>query len=140
MKYLLDTCVVSELVRPAPCENVITWIQSCKNTNFYLSVLTLGELNKGISRLADGRRRQHLQQWVDDDLTQRFGNRLFEIDADIAVIWGNLVASCERHGCPLSVIDGLLAATAIAHNLTVVTRNTADFQATGVPLFNPWIP
>jgi predicted nucleic acid-binding protein len=138
VKYLLDTCVISELVRPDPCPSVVTWIQSRHDSSLYLSVLTIGELSKGISRLGEGRRRQRLQQWLDDDLSRRFEGRLFEIDVEIAVAWGNLTTDCARQGRPLTVVDGLLAATAIVNNLAVITRNTADFEATGVALFDPW--
>ena len=106
MKYLLDTCVVSELIRPAPLKALVDWINSQQEEHRVMSVLTLGEIRKGIDRLPEG--------------------------------WGLIAANADSSGTGLPVIDGLIAATALVHGMTVVTRNVADLRSTGVPTFNPW--
>ena len=138
MKYLIDTCVLSELVRPKPDHHVVAWMESCDEEAIFLSVLTLGEIQKGIEKLAPGKRRNELQAWLDRDLRLRFAGRVVEIDAEVALVWGRVQASMERAGTPLPTIDGLLCATALAHNLTIATRNTSDFLPGGANVFNPW--
>ncbi len=138
MKYLIDTCVLSELVRPKPDRNVLAWMESCDEEAIFLSVLALGEIQKGIEKLAPGKRRNELQGWLDRDLRRRFANRLLEIDSEVALVWGRVQASMERAGTPLPTIDGLLCATALAHNLTIATRNASDFLPGGANVFNPW--
>jgi toxin FitB len=135
--FLLDTNVISELVRPQPEPTVTEWVASADEDLLYLSVLTFGEIRKGIASLRDTSRRVLLEAWLDSDLMLRFGNRVLGIDRAIADRWGRLAAQ----GGPksrLPVIDGLLAATALHHNLILVTRNTKDVQGLGVPLFDPW--
>ncbi len=138
MTWLLDTCIVSELVKPAPNASVLAWLEGCEEASLYLSVITLGELEKGIARLTDSRRRSRLRAWVHRDLAQRFEGRLLPIDAAVAVRWGKLAGESEARGQPLPVIDSLIAATGLAHDLTVVTRNVADFERSGAHCFNPW--
>ena len=104
----------------------------------FLSVLTLGELEKGIAKLADSRRKVSLRKWVRSDLATRFEARLLTLDRHVAERWGQLVGASERKGRPLQVIDSLISATAIAHGLTVVSRNAADFERCGAPCQNPW--
>lgn len=138
MKYLLATCVLSEVVRPRPNRGVIAWMESSNEDALFLSVLTLGEIQKGIEKLAVSKRRNALQTWLDRDLRNRFAGRILEIDADVALTWARVQATLERQGAPIPTIDGLLCATALAHNLTVVTRNTADFQPSGASTYDPW--
>ncbi len=138
MKYLIDTCVLSELVRPRPDRHVVSWMESCEEEAIFLSVLTLGEIQKGIEKLAPGKRRNELQAWLDRDLRRRFAGRLLDIDGEVALVWGRVQASMERAGTPLPTIDGLLSATALAHNLTIVTRNVDDFLPSGANVFSPW--
>ena len=138
MKYLLDTCVVSELVRPTPFKGVVDWIKSQQEERLFMSVLTLGELRKGIDRLAEGAKRTRLENWLDGDLRLRFSGRWLTVDEEVAERWGLVTATAESQGSTLPVIDGLIAATALVHGMTVVTRNDADMLATGVPLVNPW--
>jgi toxin FitB len=135
--FLLDTNLISELVRPKPDLKVRTWVAGIEENLLYLSVLTLGEIRRGISMLRDGARRIALEAWLDGDLIVRFANRVLGIDREIADRWGRLTAQASRKA-PLAVIDGLLAATALHHNLIFVTRNTKDLEETGVPVFNPW--
>jgi predicted nucleic acid-binding protein len=137
--FLLDTNVISELIKPKPDTRVVAWVDSTKETLLFLSVLTIGEIRKGIAAHPDAKRRVRLEAWLVNDLTLRFVDRILPIDSSIAERWGRLTAAGEQSGRPLSVIDGLLAATAQHHNLTLVTRNTAHVSSTGVSLFNPWL-
>jgi predicted nucleic acid-binding protein len=106
----------------------------------YLSVLTLGEIRKGLAALPQGKRRSRLETWLEVELQARFSGRILSIDATVADRWGLLAAAAKIKGKPLSAIDGLLAATAIHHNLTIVSRNVADFRNTPAPVVNPWEP
>lgn len=136
--FLLDTNVISELVKPKPESKVTTWIDSIDEDLLYLSVLTLGEIRKGIASLSDASRRVTLEAWLNSDLTFRFAERILPIDRAVADRWGRLAADAASAKSPLPVIDGLLAATALDQNLTLVTRNTRDIAVTGVSVFNPW--
>jgi predicted nucleic acid-binding protein len=138
LKYLLDTCVISELVRKSPEPKVVNWINRNDEGDFYLSVLTLGEIQKGISRLTDKKRRESFQHWLDTDLKERFSGRILPVSKDVALSWGVILGEAEAKGKTVPAIDGLLAATAIAHNLTLVTRNIKDVSPTGVRYINPW--
>ena len=133
--FLLDTNVVSELVRKKPEPKVVQWIQDTDEELLYLSLLTMGEIRKGITSHPDPARRVKLEAWLSRDLKQRFVGRILSLDENVADRWGVIIG---RTATPVPVIDGLLAATAFEHNLTFVTRNTTDVSATGVPVFNPW--
>ncbi len=136
--FLLDTNVISELIKRKPEPKVATWVDSTDESLLHLSVLTLGEIRKGIGLLDDASRRVALEAWLDSDLAIRFAERILLIDQAVADRWGRLAADAALAKSPLPVIDGLLAATALDHNLTLVTRNTRDIATTGVSLFNPW--
>jgi predicted nucleic acid-binding protein len=136
--FLLDTNVVSELIKAEPDRNVVRWIEETDETILFLSVLTLGEVRSGLERLNPGRRRGRLESWLAVDLRLRFQDRILTIDEAIAERWGALSAKAGKKGRPLPVIDGLLAATALHHDLMLVTRNDADVGGTGVPTLNPW--
>ena len=141
MSYLLDTNVLSELRRKQPDPQVIAWFAGRAAQSLFLSVLTLGEIRKGVDLLtdvqADAARRQNLGDWLEQELPTFFLGRLLDIDAGVADRWGRLQAMAGR---PLPAIDSLLAATALHHNLTLVTRNIKDFADMGVDLINPWGP
>jgi len=136
--YLLDTNCISELVRIKPEPRVVSWMQAAEETLLYLSVLTLGEIRKGLAGLPQGKRRTQLETWLEIELGARFAGRILPIDVSVADRWGLLAASAKREGRTLSAIDGLLAATALHHNLTVVSRNVSDFADTRVQVLNPW--
>ena len=138
MSFLLDTPVVSELVKSSPHAPVVEWMAAHDEAMLYLSVLTVGEIEKGIARLPASARRTRLQSWVRRDLVARFGERLLPIDARTATRWGALSGEAESRGRPVPVIDSLIAATALAHGFAVVTRNAADFERCGVACVNPW--
>jgi toxin FitB len=136
--FLLDTNCISELVRPKPEPRVTDWMDAADESLLYLSVLTLGEIRKGVAGFAQGRRRTHLETWFEVNLQARFSGRIVPIDSAIADRWGLLASEAKRKGKTLSVIDGLLAATALHHNLTVVSRNASGFTAAQVQVLNPW--
>ncbi len=138
MKYLLDTCLISELVKKAPNPAVVSWLDEQDEQKLFLSVLNLGELQKGISKLPDGTKKSELQAWVALDLVERFTGRILEIDLDTALTWGRLQGEAEQAGDKLPVMDSLIAATAVAHGLIVVTRNVKDIERCGVRVCNPW--
>jgi predicted nucleic acid-binding protein len=134
--YLLDTNCVSELVRPNPEPRVLQWVDATDEAVLYLSVLTLGEIRKGLAALPHGKRRTRLETWLEVDLKARFAGRIVPIDSGVADRWGSIAAEAKRKGKALPVIDGLLAATALDHNLTVVSRNAGDFP--NLQVVNPW--
>jgi toxin FitB len=134
--YLLDTNCISELVRVRPEPSVVAWMEAADETLLYLSVLTLGEIRKGLAGLPQGRRRTRLETWLEVELRARFVGRILPIDAAVADRWGVLAASAKSEGRALSTIDGLIAATALHHNLTIVSHNESDFR--NVQVLNPW--
>ena len=138
--FLLDTNCISEVVRVKPEPRVMEWIEAAEETLLYLSVLTLGEIRKGLAGLPQGKRRTQLETWLEVELGARFAGRILSIDQSIADRWGLLAASAKAKGKTLSTIVGLLAATAVQHNLTIVSRNVSDFSNTPVPVLNPWEP
>lgn len=139
MKYLLDTCVISELIAKQPNPNVIAWIDKLDPDGTYLSVITIGEIRKGIEKLPDSTRRQRLVEWLHDELLTRFSGHILELDVAVMLTWGKLAGRLERSGRPIAAIDGLIAATALYHDCHLVTRNVSDFQYTDVPIINPWV-
>ena len=138
MNYLLDTNVLSELVRENPHPHVVTFIHETDEDRFFLSVMSWAELRRGVALLPEGRKRTRLAQWLDHDLRERFAGRILPIDLHISDCWGQLMAKGKKEGRSPSVVDGFLAATAIVHNLQIVTRNEKDFVNLEVRLFNPW--
>ena len=138
--FLLDTNCISEIVRIRPEPRVLTWMDDADENLLYLSVLTLGEIRKGVAALRQGKRRSGLEAWIEVELHARFSGRILPIDERVADRWGLLAANAKAKGKALSVVDGLLAATAIHHNLTIVSRNENDFAPAQVPVVNPWQP
>lgn len=138
MSFLLDTNVVSEWVKPRPHPRVAAWLAAVDEDRTFISVVTLGELRHGIERLASGRRRDRLDEWLRSELPLRFEKRVLPIDAGVADAWGRIVARRARSGRMISTIDAFVAATAEVHELTIVTRNTADFTPSAAPMFDPW--
>lgn len=137
MIYLLDTNVISERTKREPDENVRTWLRSQRVSDTFLSVITLAELEQGILRLGDTRRAQELGEFL-KGVERQFQGRILAVDRDVARQWAVLTALALAKGTPLGYADSLIAATASAHHLTVVTRNTGDFAGTGIPHINPW--
>ena len=136
--FLLDTNVLSEAIKASPEPRVAAWLANADSTHLYTSVLSIGEIIKGITLLAEGKRRAQIQEWLDTVLPSWFEERVLPVDRGVAERWGVLTAQAKLDGTPLDVVDALLAATAAQHNLTVVTRNTRHFNVAGGPFFNPW--
>jgi len=136
--YLLDTNVLSETIKRLPQQKVLDWLRSLDERLLHLSVLTIGEIRKGATSLPNSARRIQLETWLDNDITLRFHDRILPVDQAIADRWGRISATAKKAGTPMPPIDSLLAATALHHNLTFVTRDTSRLSVTGVPLFNPW--
>ena len=138
MSYLIDTNVISELARPKPDATVLAWFANTPDDALFLSALTLGEIRKGVEKLSgaeDAQRREKLRLWLEHDLRDWFGRRILPIGPEVADHWGRLLAQAGR---PVPAIDSLLAATALHHDLRLVTRNTRDFDYAGLEVINPW--
>lgn len=138
MKALLDTCVISELVAKKPNPGVVDFVDGLDADDVYLSVITIGEIIKGIEKLPDSPRKAELRAWLQDDLLARFHGRIIPLGTDIIVEWGVLTARLEAQGKPMPAIDSLIAATALEEKMSLVTRNVGDFDAAGVEILNPW--
>ena len=137
MSYLLDTCVVSELRLESPSPAVLTWFELVDAEDLYLSVLTLGEIEFGISLLPNGKKKLSIMDWF-EQLKLQFDGQLVDVTPAIASRWGVFRAETKKSGCTIPVVDGLIAASAIDRDFLLVTRNVADFKETGVRIFNPW--
>ena len=137
MSYLIDTNVISELVRSKPDAHVLDWFANTPDEALFLSVLTLGVIRKGVEKLADTQRREKMRVWLEHDLRDWFGPRILPVGPDVADHWGRLLAQAGR---PVPATDSLLAATALHHDLRLVTRNTKDFAYAGLDVINPWEP
>ena len=138
MSWLLDTCVVSELGRKRPDRRVLRWMRDAQDDLQFLSVLTIGELRKGVAKAADPTRRETIRRWIDEEIAVTFSDAILPVDLAVAERWGSLCGEAERRGRPRPAIDALLAATALVHGLTLVTRNVSDVEWTGVLVFNPF--
>jgi predicted nucleic acid-binding protein len=138
MKFLLDTCVLSEIVKPSPNRGVIRWVETQNPEILAISAVTIGEIQRGISRLPDSRKKTGLAHWLENDLFDWFSGKILPVDETVARAWGMLQAESESQGRTLPVLDALIAATAGVHRLTLVTRNKKDFSVAGIPILNPW--
>lgn len=137
MSYLLDTCVLSEYKKPTPAASVIAWLDSQPDEMLFLSVLTIGELEKGIHRMPKSKRKADLAAFL-ESLLNRFDRRILALDTPTMRAWGRLIAALEEKGTPMPLLDSQIAATAIHHHLTLVTRNVSDFANTAIRIHNPW--
>lgn len=136
MKYLLDTNVISEVVKPKPNKNVINWMTDIPNNFFYLSILTIGEIRTEVEKLHDKRKKQNLILWLEHELPEMFESRILPINFEVADRWGRLKAESKK---PIAAIDSLIAATALHYDIALVTRNISDFENyTNLELINPW--
>jgi hypothetical protein len=139
VSFLLDTNVISEWVKPRPDADLAAWLSRADEDRLFISVVTLAELRHGVGRMASGRRRRQLDEWLRGDLPMRFDGRILPIDIAVADAWGRVVARHESSGRPIHAVDAFLAATALANSLAMVTRNASDFAVSGVPVVNPWM-
>jgi predicted nucleic acid-binding protein len=137
VKALLDTCALSELRKSSPNPAVVAAVQAIPDAQLYVSVLSLGEIAKGVGLLAGGKKRDTLTAWL-AALENQFSDRLLGLDVETAKLWGELTARAQKKGVVICATDGLLAATALRHGLHVMTRNESDFKASGVRIINPW--
>lgn len=137
MKYLLDTCLISELPKPVPNQKVIDWLRKIPSESLFISVITVGEIRKGLSKLQPSEKKERLTDWL-DTLLKLYKERILPIDLKVAEKWGILLGNAERIGKPMCSVDTLLAATANIHNLTLVTRNESDFENGEISIINPW--
>jgi predicted nucleic acid-binding protein len=136
--FLLDTNVLSELTRPKSDPQVENWLNTADDEQLFLSVISLGEIFKGLTILPESKRRQQLQRWVEETLRPWFDGRILPVSEHIALRWGILAGECQLKGKGLTAADGLIAATAMEHDLTLVTRNVRDFADLGIAVLNPW--
>lgn len=138
MIFLLDTCVISELVARQPSPTVAQWVDSVDEDKLFLSAITIGEIKRGIEKLADSTRKSTLQEWLEDDLLIRFSDKILPIDTAVMLVWGQLAADLEKQGKQMPAVDSLIAATCLQGRLDLVTRNERDFAHSGVTVINPW--
>ena len=138
MTFLLDTCVISELVAKQPNLHVVQWVDSIDEDKLYLSAITIGEIKSGIEKLAESSRKSALADWLEGDLLIRFTDRILPIDIPVMLVWGQLTADLEKQGRRMPAIDSLIAATCLQGKLDLVTRNESDFAHSGVTVINPW--
>ena len=138
MNCLLDTNVISELISKRPNKKVVEWLDRLDPNTIYLSVITIGEIRKGIEKLSPSKRKERIKVWLEGDLLLRFQGRILEITTEVMLIWGELTGRLEKEGRPITAIDSLIAAIALQGNYRLVTRNEHDFQYTGVTIINPW--
>ena len=136
--FLLETNIPSELIRARPDPRVGSWVYAQDEQSLYLSAVSIGELRRGFVILPSSKRRAELEQWFENDLVPRFRGRILPVTHSIADRWGVLDGECQLRGTPLNTADGMIAATALKHDLTIVTRNVKDFAGLGLMVFNPW--
>jgi toxin FitB len=139
VNYILDTNVISEAISKLPNDRVMNWMRSVNPKRLYLSVVTIGEIKKGIEKLPESRRKENIKSWFENDLFTQFDEQILEIDISTILLWGELVGKLEQSGRKLPAFDSLIAATAKYHNYTLVTRNEKDFVGIDIEIFNPFI-
>ena len=137
MKYLLDTCVISELIRKKPNQGVVNWLSDKEEYSLFLSVLTIGEIKKGISKLPNSKKKEELGRWL-IQLQKRFDDRIIPIDSDVSLKWGQVQGDLEKNGKSMPSIDALIACTGLVHNLIIVTRNAKDIERSKIETIDPW--
>jgi predicted nucleic acid-binding protein len=137
VKYLLDTCVLSELVKPTPNRKVVDWLNELPAEALFLCAITIGEVRKGLTKLPDSKKKERLILWL-NTLLMEYKERILSIDLLVCENWGILQGTAEKAGTPMSTIDSLIAATTYTHNLTLATRNENDFTPSNIPIINPW--
>jgi predicted nucleic acid-binding protein len=138
MRLILDTNVLSEVTKPRPAEGVLNWLHGLDEDRTFISIVSIAEIRRGVALMDNGRKRDALDEWLTQDLPQRFDNRIIPVEGSVALSWGDLMALAKRSGRGLASMDGLIAATAIAHDLTLATRNTKDFEGFGIDIVDPW--
>jgi toxin FitB len=138
VRILLDTNVLSEVTKPRPAEGVLNWLHRLDEDRTFISIVSIAEIRRGVALMDNGRKRDALDEWLKHDLPQRFDDRTIPVEGAVAFAWGDLMAFAKRSGRGLASMDGLIAATAIAHDLALATRNTRDFEGFGIDIIDPW--
>ena len=138
MSWLLDTNIICEPTRHAPSPRVVQWLRSVSSSGFYASIITVGEIRRGILRLPSGNRRRKLEKWMREEFQPAFAGRVLPLGEEEIAAWAEMLAGMEKRGRSMPAIDSLIAATALARGLTIATRNTEDFAHSGAQVFNPW--
>jgi toxin FitB len=138
MKYILDTNVISEAINKQPNQQVMNWLRRIDPQELYLSVVTIGEIKKGIEKLPESHQRKTIESWFENELLIKFGGKILALDLPIVLVWGNLVGELEQKGRKLPALDSLIAATAKYYDYTLVTRNEKDFDGIDITIFNPF--
>jgi toxin FitB len=138
MRYILDTNVISEAINKQPNPEVINWLREMDAQELYLSVVTIGEIKKGVEKLSESHRKQTIKDWFENDLLIKFEGQILALDLPIILVWGKLVGELEQKGRKLPALDSLIAATAKYHDYTLVTRNEKDFAGIDITIFNPF--
>ena len=138
MNYLLDTNVISELISKQPDRRVVDWLDRLDPSTVYLSVITIGEIRRGIEKLPSSKRRDRVKEWLEGDLLLRFQGRILSIPTEVMLLWGELTGRLEREGRPVTAMDSLIAAIALQGTYRLVTRNEHDFKYMGITIINPW--
>jgi len=138
LKYLLDTCAISEFTKPEANAGVIEWMKNINSDDLYLSVINIGEIKKGINKLPASKKKQDLLFWL-ETLLEDYQNRILTVDLSVMENWSLIVANAEKKGQPIASLDSIIAATAYTHHLTLVTGNERDFYACNIPVINPWV-
>ena len=137
MKYLLDTCVLSELVKAMPDLNVLRWLEARSASELYISAMTIGELKRGIHKLPESHRRSELSAWLEQTITG-FEGRILSFDTQVSEAWAAMTYQAELRGRPMPAFDSIIGSTAYANSCKLVTRNVGDFAGTSIDLINPW--
>ncbi|MDW5317523.1 type II toxin-antitoxin system VapC family toxin [Rhizobium sp. PL01] len=138
MRLLLDTNVLSEVTKPRPDGRVLEWLDRIDEDRAFISVVSIAEIRRGVALMDSGRKRDALAEWLARDLPARFEHRVVPVEEPVALAWGDLMGLAKRAGRGLASMDGLIAATAITHDLTLATRNTKDFEGFGIDIIDPW--
>lgn len=138
MSFLLDTCVLSEALSKIPDPKVLDFVDGLDPDDVYLSVITIGELFKGIEKLPKSRRRKELHEWFNNELLIQYDGKILPLDTRTLMTWGTLIARLESDGYTMPAVDSLIAATAITYELVLITRNIGDFERSGIEIINPW--
>jgi toxin FitB len=139
MRLLLDTNVLSEVTKPRPHGSVLMWLHGLDEDRTFISIVSIAGIRRGVALMDAGRKRDALDEWLTYDLPQRFESRILPVEGPVALAWGDLMALAKRNGRGLASMDGLIAATAVAHQLTLATRNTKDFEGLGIDIIDPWV-
>jgi toxin FitB len=138
MKYILDTNIISEAINKQPNQQVMSWLRRMDSQELYLSVVTIGEIKKGVEKLPDSPRKETIKDWLENELLIKFDGQILALDLPVILVWGELVGDLEKKGRKLPALDSLIAATVKYYNYTLVTRNEKDFDGIDITVFNPF--